>query len=111
MERDTIILAALCLFVILVGFRLRQRYVERPEQKRIEHSSRFRLIMTIIQLVVLGGLMIYMIPVLWRDINVPEQVGGMDLFLRCLIFVFTIYIFISGVRVLLRQRNKEKSKK
>ena len=94
MSGDTIIFIAFCLFILLLGSRFRQRITEsggaRPEMKR---RVRF---FSIVQLVVLGGLMIYMIPLLIRDFSGPEQPPMTSAILRCLIFVFTIYIFVTG---------------
>ena len=80
-------------------------------QDQTEDGSRFRLVFRIAGLVVLGGLIIYMVPVLWRDFRMFGQGRLIEFFLRCLIFVFTIYIFGSGVRILLQRRNKENSGK
>lgn len=107
MSGDTLILGAFCIFILLLGFRMKQRYAEWKQaerQKKLNgHESRLRRIVTIVQLVVLAGLMVYMIPVLVRDFSHLEQVGGVNLFLRCLIFVFTIYILIWGI-IRLRKR-------
>lgn len=112
MSGDTLILAAFCVFVLLLGMRMRQRYAEWKKaghEGRLDaKESRLRSIITILQLLVLGGLMIYMIPVLIRDFSQPIGEAGVNLFLRCLIFIFTIYILVWGLIQLSRQRNKEK---
>jgi len=46
-----------------------------------------------------------------RDFKGAEPVLNAGFILRCLIFVFTIYIFISRGRDLLRQRVKGNKKK
>lgn len=117
MSRDTFIFIAFCVFLVLAGFRVKQRISgwkqqrqtgvagkketktgateEPPEvkEKRVRREKRVRFF-TIAQLVVLAGLMVYMIPALVQDFMYPGRVDSMNLILRCLIFVFTIYIFI-----------------
>ncbi len=110
MERDEVILGAFCLFVLLLGIRQRLHRTGQG-QDQTEDGSRFRLVFRIAGLVVLGGLIIYMVPVLWRDFRMFGQGRLIEFFLRCLIFVFTIYILGSGVRILLQRRNKENSGK
>lgn len=105
MSGDTIIFIAFCLFILLLGSRFRQRISEskggRPEMKR---RVRF---FSIIQLVVLGGLMIYMVPLLIRDFSGPGQAPVTSVILRCLIFVFTIYIFVTGCMRLCGRKDQE----
>lgn len=107
MSGDTLILGAFCIFILLLGFRMKQRYREWKQaerQKKMDGSaSRLRRIVTIVQLVVLAGLMVYMIPILFRDFSHLEEVGRVNLFLRCLIFIFTIYILIWGIIRLRKQ--------
>ena len=91
MSGDTLILGAFCIFILLLGFRMKQRYREWKQaerQKKMDGSaSRLRRIVTIVQLVVLAGLMVYMIPILFRDFSHLEEVGRVNLFLRCLIVI------------------------
>lgn len=136
MSKDSLIFAAFCIFAFLVGLRLKQRWdasrkgqqpkdkinknqrpkvalEDEPEEirvKRLRRESRVRFF-TIAQLFVLGGLMIYMIPALVRDFMVPGRVEATNIFLRCLIFVFTIYIFIIGYLKVFGRKNKEKTGK
>lgn len=113
MNGDTIILAAFCVFIVLLGVRMKQRYAEwkknqvqlDPEVARKE--SKIRYWFTIIQLVVLGALMVYMTPSLMKDFTGAGSGNFVNVVLRCLIFICTIYIFIWGVRRLLSRRNKE----
>lgn len=132
MGRDTFIFVAFCVFAFLLGMRMKQRFGEwkkkkQPEEKinknqrsklagteeppevkerRLRRERRVRFF-TIAQLFVLGGLMIYMIPALVRDFMVPGRVDVMNIFLRCLIFIFTIYIFIIGYIKAFGNKNKE----
>lgn len=135
MTRDTFILIAFCVFVFLAGMRMRQRWSEWRKKKtaepplaknqrskaahadespevrsrRIRREKRVRFF-TIVQLLVLGGLMIFMIPSLVRDLMLPGRVETVNLFLRCLIFVFTIYIFIIGYIKVFGRKNKDNPK-
>ncbi len=117
MSKDTLMLVAFCLFVLLLGMRMKQRYAEWksekdgsgsvpgtfPERKR---GNKRRRLLFVIQLFVLGGLLVYMTPILIRDFIGPDQVAPVNLFLRCLIFIFTIYIFVFGCRKAFRQKDK-----
>lgn len=117
MNRDTFILIAFVAFVFLVGIRIRQRWAENkssrkedmnrmPEEGKEEIPDkgedrkilrkRLRRLFTLLQLLVLGGLIVYMAVALVDDFNLPERGETKNLILRCLIFVFTIYIFISS---------------
>lgn len=131
MSRDTLILIAFCVFAFLLGIRIKQRFSgmkskknevplnknqrpkraqteEPPEvrERRLRRERRVRFF-TIAQLFVLAGLMIYMIPALIRDFMVPGRVDMMNIILRCLIFIFTIYIFILGYIKAFGRKNKE----
>lgn len=121
MDRDTLIFIAFCVFVLLLGVRFWQQLRERTEKTAADRSttdetiplpgkSRRRFFI-LIQVIVLGGLLIYMVPLLIRDFKGTESILNSGFILRCLIFVFTIYILISRGRGLLRQRvkgNREK---
>ena len=118
MDRDTLIFIAFCVFILLLGVRFWQQLRERTETDRsiadeavpLPAKSR-RCYFILIQVIVLGGLLIYMLPWLIRDFKGAEPVLNAGFILRCLIFVFTIYIFISRGRDLLRQRVKGNKKK
>ena len=87
-------LVAFCLFVLLLGMRMKQRYAEWkcekdgnggvpgtfPERKR---GNKRRRLLFVIQLFVLGGLLVYMTPILIRDFIGPDQVAPVNLFLLC----------------------------
>ncbi len=119
MNRDTFILIAFVAFVFLLVLRIKQRWTEGKlareedincvpakgrEEAEIEEKDgdrkvlrkRLRRIWTFLQLVVLGGLIVYMTVTLINDFSLPGRGEVKDLILRCLIFVFTIYIFISS---------------
>lgn len=133
MSRDTLILIAFCVFALLLGMRMKQRFsdwkarknnvkvnknqrpkmasAEEPEfvrQRRLRRERRVR-VFTIAQLVVLLGLMIYMIPALTRDLMAPGHVDATNIILRCLIFLFSIYIFILGYAKAFRRNHRDDS--
>lgn len=117
--RDTYIFIAFCVFMLLLGMRLKQRLSgrkketqekinknqrpkvaasEEPQEvkdRRLRRERRTRYF-TIAQLFVLLGLMVFMIPALVRDLTTPENSDAGNLILRCVIFAFTIYVFILG---------------
>lgn len=120
MSRDLYIFIAFCIFMLMAGMRLRKRWNSRQEkigrrpvrknqrpkmaaaeepafvkERRLRRERRTRYF-TIVLLVVLFGLLIFMIPALVRDLWVPDKTGFSNLFLRCLIFILTIYIFVLG---------------
>lgn len=131
MNMDTFIFVAFCVFAFLLGMRLKQRWSDRrkkkqPEERvnknqrskaayvdeppevkarRLRRESRVRFF-TIAQLFVLAGLMFYMVPSLVRDFMLPGRVDAVNIILRCLIFVFTIYIFVLGYVKVSRRKNK-----
>lgn len=132
MSRDTFILIAFCLFTFLVGMRLKQRYdawkqkkgethtpknqhpgksvePEEVRARRLRREKRVRFF-TIAQLVVLVGLMFFMAPALVKDFMAPGHVDASNIFLRCLIFIFTIYIFILGYLKVFRRKKEENTK-
>lgn len=107
MDRDTLVFIAFCVFTLLLGVRFWQ---QRRERKTETEAGRRRYF-TLIQVIVLGGLLIYMVPWLVRDFRETEPLLNPGFILRCLIFVFTIYIFISRGRGLFRQSVKGNRKK
>ncbi len=128
---DTFMFIAFCVFVFLVGIRIKQRFNERkqgkingfqqsdtqydqmpPEVKAVHLRRKKRTrIFTIILLFVLGGLMIYMIPALVQDFTLIKDVEPRNLFLRCLIFIFTIYIFTIGyIKAFGKNHRKDREK-
>ena len=112
---DTVIFIAFCVFLFLVGYRLRQRFrkvrisedtllqksrpsleQEEPEivrerrRGREERTRRF----TIAMLCVLFLLMAFMIPMLVRDVQRFEQIDKMNFIMRVVIFLFKIYVLV-----------------
>lgn len=136
MNWDTYIFIAFCVFMFMVGMRLKQRFgkkkQEEPEikvrknqrakmtaisteepplvrERRLRRERRTRFF-TIVQLFVLFGLMIFMAPALVKDLMLPESIDVPNFFLRCLIFVFTIYVFILGYLKVFRRKREESQK-
>lgn len=128
---DTFIFVGFCIFMFLLGLRLKQRWDNRKKKNTAEHinknqrpkmadaeeppvvtAARLRRerrvrFFTIAQLILLFGLMIFMLPNLMRDLMRIGSVDGANLFLRCLIFIFTIYIFILGFLKVFRKKKEE----
>lgn len=131
MNMDTFIFVGFCIFMLLVGMRLKQRFGEKrkKEEARINKNQRPKMantdepeavrehrerrerrtrLFTIIQMIVLFGLMVFMIPALVRDLMAFSTIDKMNLFLRCFIFIFTIYIFIlSYLKVFQKKKEEE----
>lgn len=121
MDRDTLIFIAFCAFVLLLGLRAGLQFRDRTEKSETERTAAGKTVQrpeksrrrffSLVQVIVLGGLLIYMVPLLIRDFNGTGPTPDGGFVLRCLIFVFTIYIFISRGRRLFRQRVKGNRKK
>lgn len=99
MNRDALMLGAFALFLILVVILWRKTCNEKQKQTTLFVGR--RRIFKIIQLLILFGLLIYMIPLLWMDLQDVAQIVWSEFLLRCLIFVITIYILFLGIRRLL----------
>lgn len=134
MSRETIILVGFCVFAFLVGLRLKKYFGNRkqveenrpinknqrskmakagqeaPRYRRHDRKKTIRLF-TIFALVIMFGLLVYIIPALVRDVQRPESVDLTNLFLRVLIFLFAILIFITGYLKLAKQRKDEHKSK
>ena len=110
MDRDTVILGAFCLFIVLLIFR-GKLHTMRDGREDAGHVTRYRSVFALLRWVVLGCLLIYMVSVVWKEADFWKELGTAEIFLRCLIFVFTIYIFISDTRSLLRRRNRGDAEK
>lgn len=132
--RDFLILIGFCVFTFLVGMRLKRRFSKKQPnepQIRIRKNQRSKMAAsgeepplvrekrlrrerrtyyyTVVLLFVLFGLMIFMIPALVTDLSMPERIQYPNFFLRCFIFVFTIYIFILGyIKVTRYKKGKKK---
>lgn len=105
MDRDTVILGAFCLFVVLVVFR-GKLHARRDGREDVGNVTRYRSVLALIRWMVLGCLLIYMVSVGWKEADFWKGLGMAEIFLRCLIFILTIYIFISDTRSLFRRRNQ-----
>lgn len=124
---DTVIFIAFCVFVVFLGVRIKQGGLQVRKGQMLQGTplsggaevagaplaqnsrggkNRRGFIFLLIQLIVLASLMIYMIPFLIRDFTQAESNDHLHLILRCLIFVFTIYIFVSGVIKVFCKGNK-----
>ena len=114
MNGDILILAAFAVFVVLLVWRMKERFADlqrQEEQAPLEEKSRLARIRKgwrVSQLVVLGGLAIYMVPFLWADFHHLGQREMVEVVLRCLIFIFTICVLLMELIKVVRQKNKGK---
>lgn len=130
MNRDLFIFIAFCVFALLVGMRLKQRFGskktddgtkvsknQRPKManeppevvaKRKKREKRVR-IFVIVQLVVVFGLIVFMIPALTKDLMSLSTVDPVNVFLRCLIFVVAILVFVTGYMKVFRRNTPDSS--
>ena len=134
--RDFLILVGFCVFTFLLGRRLKRRLEKKKPQEgqiRIRKNQRPKMAaggeepplvrerrlrrerrthyFTVVLLFVLFGLMIFMIPALVTDLSMHDRIQYPHFFLRCFIFVFTIYIFVLGyvkVSRRIKERREEK---
>jgi len=132
MSQDTLILVAFCIFAFLVGMRIKDRIKnaknnknekphvkknQRPKvdeevkeefERREKKRNKRIMVFTVIQIFVIGGLILYMIPTLFRDwIAVGEGTDFINLTLRTLIFIVAIYIFILSYFKVFRKKDKK----
>ena len=98
MDRDTLIFIAFCVFILLLGVRFWQQLRERTERTEADRSiadeavplpakSR-RCYFILIQVIVLGGLLIYMLPWLIRDFKGTECWVYFTLFDFCIHYLY-----------------------
>lgn len=134
--RDFLILVGFCVFTFLLGMRLKRRLEKKKPQEgqiRIRKNQRPKMAaggeepplvrerrlrrerrthyFTVVLLFVLFGLMIFMIPALVTDLSMPDRIQYPHFFLRCFIFVFTIYIFVLGYVKVSRRIKKRREEK
>ncbi|GHU60378.1 hypothetical protein FACS1894121_0220 [Bacteroidia bacterium] len=148
MSTDIVIFAAFCIFMLLLGARIRQRFLEKKKKgegegvdgkqlrknqrpkmaaaslenevgndgeplevkvRRIRREKRIRTV-TFIQFFVLFGLLIFMLPALVKDnplTHVTQEGDLPNFFLRCLILIFAVYLFIiSYIKLFRKKENK-----
>ncbi|GHV66727.1 hypothetical protein FACS1894199_10760 [Bacteroidia bacterium] len=147
MSTDIVIFAAFCIFMLLLGARIRQRFLEKKEGqgrgndgkqlrknqrpkmaaslenkeenggendgeplevkvRRIRREKRIRTV-TFIQFFLLFGLLIFMFTTLVKDnpfTHVTQEGDLPNFFLRCLILIFAVYLFIISYIKLFRKR-------
>lgn len=129
--RELLIVIGFCVFTFLLGMRLRQRWGKKKQSEpeiRIRKNQRSKMAameeepplvrekrlrrerrtyyFTVVLLFVLFGLMMFMIPALTADMSIPERMKDPNFFLRCFIFVFTIYVFILGYLKIVRRKRE-----
>ncbi|WP_251620800.1 hypothetical protein [Odoribacter lunatus] len=130
--RELFILIGFCVFTFLLGVRLKQRLVKKKpnevpirirknqrskmadcgeepplvKERRLRRERRSRRF-TVVLLFALFGLMIFMIPSLVFDLSMPERMGNLHFFLRCFIFVFTVYVFVLGYIKVMKRKKEE----
>lgn len=98
MNLDILISVAFGIFIVLLVWRMRERLKENSENQNYKVNEEesgwasFRKWWMIVQLIVLCGLLFYMVPLLWKDFQSLEERNCMQVVLRCLVFIFTIYI-------------------
>lgn len=118
MSQDFYVIIGLCVFMFLLGMRLKERRrvvrekssspIRKNQRSKMAHSGeepplvrerrlrreRRTRYFTVVLLFVLFALIIFMIPALVADIYMPERIRFSNFFLRCFIFIFTIYLFV-----------------
>lgn len=98
MNLDTLMLVAFGIFIVLLVWRARERLKEGSEnhEYKINKTKSVwdipRKWWMIVQVVILSGLLFYMLPLLWKDFQLLEECDVVQVALRCLVFIFTIYI-------------------
>ncbi len=97
--REFLILTGFCVFTFLLGMRLKQRLAKKKPnepQIRIRKNQRSKM-------AACGEA---------PDLSMPDRIQYPHFFLRCFIFVFTIYVFVLGyVKVSRRIREQREEKR
>ena len=112
MNLDTLMSVAFGIFIVLLIWRMRERLKENSEKqecKTDENKSgwaNFRKWWRIVQLVILCGLLFYMMPLLWKDFQFFEERDSIQVALRCLVFVFTIYVIFVRIGKCIKEYRK-----
>ncbi|MBN2595764.1 hypothetical protein [Labilibaculum sp.] len=123
MNKEIYILVGICVLTFLIGHKLKQK-LRMPEPKKLtkrgkktknnvvtpapysRRKEKLKVIFLYIQLILVFGLLIFMIPALSRDILANNQVNNQNLILRILIAAFAAYILFIGFLQLRKPRKK-----
>lgn len=112
MNADVLMLIAFCLFIVLLGVRMKQYYSKKDETVFLEGKNRgisnWRRWIIVIQLFLLGGFSVYMFFVILHDV-VRNNYSSLTL-LRCVIWLLTIVFLIWQVARLLREYRKKRNR-
>ena len=113
MNKEIYILVGICVLTFLIGHKLKQK-LSAPEPKKLtkrgektknnvavsplasRRKEKLKVIFLYIQLILVFGLLIFMIPALSRDILANNHDNYQNLILRILIVAFAAYILFIG---------------
>lgn len=110
MNLDILMFVAFGIFILLLFWRMKERLKGNSEMQELGMNkttfnwTKFRKCWMIVQLFVLFVLLFYMVPLLWQDFQMLNEHNWMKVALRCLIFIFTIYILFVKIWELLKKR-------
>ncbi|PKQ61491.1 hypothetical protein BZG01_19415 [Labilibaculum manganireducens] len=113
MNKEIYILVGICILTFLIGHKLKQK-LSNPKPKKLtkrgkktknnvavsplasRRKEKLKVIFLYIQLILVFGLLIFMIPALSRDILASNHDNYQNLILRILIVAFASYILFIG---------------
>ncbi|WP_320018868.1 hypothetical protein [Labilibaculum manganireducens] len=112
MNKEIYILVGTCVLTFLIGHKLKQK-LSNPKPKKLtkrgkktnnvavsplasRRKEKLKVIFLYIQLILVFGLLIFMIPALSRDILASNHDNYQNLILRILIVAFASYILFIG---------------
>ncbi|WP_461633668.1 hypothetical protein [Labilibaculum euxinus] len=113
MNKEIYILVGICVLTFLIGHKLKQK-LSNPEPKKLtkrgkktknnvavsplasRRKEKLKVIFLYLQLILVFGLLIFMIPALSRDILANNHDNYQNLILRILIVAFAAYILFIG---------------
>ncbi|MFA8436646.1 MAG: hypothetical protein ACEPOZ_19220 [Marinifilaceae bacterium] len=127
MNKEHYIILGLCVFAFLVGSRLKKKFSSKPKPVHIPKNQRSKMaraakqaipskkekvkrILLWIQVFVIFGLLIFMIPALSRDIVMAEGKFNQNLVLRILIVALSGWTLFVGIHKLLKKDPKVEPK-
>lgn len=123
MNQEIYIIIGICVFAFIIGSKIRQKMnsskqnhvvkkskskhkVEQQSSKNIR-KEKVKGIFVYIQLVIVFGLLIFMIPALSRDLLSNQGTYGENLILRILIVAFSVYILFMGFMKISKSNKKK----
>lgn len=121
MNKELYILIGISVFAFLIGQKIRakikpsannkkaaktRKSITRENPQQLLKKEKFKKLFLVIQLLLIFGLIVFMIPALTRDILVKGENYNQNLILRILIVTFALYILFTGILKINKYKKK-----